>query len=436
MKKNARKWAVLLILTLIFSFEGMAVFAENEEQGADVVSDTDLEFVQDEAKAAEAGDAEAAMYTVTWKNYDGTVLDTTQVAEGETPSYSGTPTRDADDTYTYTFSGWLPTPAPATKDTVYTAQYSSVKTPPAKPVLKVYAGQNSLTAYWDADPKADHYIVWLRTGNGAWRVLSSNVKNTNLRWMPYSEGNKWQQKVSYTATGLDEYTGYTFSVEAVSGDGIKSESKWVTRMPIRPINYVLTMKKKVSLSSHGGPARTITLQKGEVVKAYGFHSGKYVFKRNGSIFYVAKSRGKKIYANYASSWNYSRQDAENYVNTANIGSSSKSTLIWVSTYCQHVYYFSGYKGNWRCIKDWECSTGKAQSPSPTGMYGNKEIGKKIKKRHGIQWWSTYSSMNAFHGKLRSWKLGAPRSGGCIRNEVANALYIYNNAPKYTKVLIN
>ena len=49
-------------------------------------------------------------FTVTWTNYDGTVLKTdTDVLEGSTPSFNGEdPTRENDDTYSYTFTGWTP----------------------------------------------------------------------------------------------------------------------------------------------------------------------------------------------------------------------------------------------------------------------------------------------------------------------------------------
>ena len=64
-------------------------------------------------------------YNVIWKNYDGTVLNTSVVHYGVTPSYSGvTPIKPDNDSLTYTFSGWAPDIVPVTSDAVYVALYS------------------------------------------------------------------------------------------------------------------------------------------------------------------------------------------------------------------------------------------------------------------------------------------------------------------------
>ena len=63
--------------------------------------------------------------TVTWENYDGTVLDTDELSFGSTPEYAGgTPTRADDDLYTYTFMGWTPDILAVTSDVTYTATYA------------------------------------------------------------------------------------------------------------------------------------------------------------------------------------------------------------------------------------------------------------------------------------------------------------------------
>ena len=66
-------------------------------------------------------------YTVTWKNWNGKVLQTNKVEYGTTPIYTGaTPTRPDDGNNRYTFSGWDKEITSVTGDVTYTAQYTVV----------------------------------------------------------------------------------------------------------------------------------------------------------------------------------------------------------------------------------------------------------------------------------------------------------------------
>lgn len=59
-------------------------------------------------------------YTIRFLDWDGTVLQTVQVEQGSTPTYTGsTPYRSG-----YTFDGWSPSLSAATKNQDYTATYS------------------------------------------------------------------------------------------------------------------------------------------------------------------------------------------------------------------------------------------------------------------------------------------------------------------------
>ena len=71
-------------------------------------------------------DAVVNEYTVTWKNGD-TVLQSTKVAYGEKPTYTGdTPTKSATAQYTYVFKGWSPAVSNVTGDATYTAVFDEI----------------------------------------------------------------------------------------------------------------------------------------------------------------------------------------------------------------------------------------------------------------------------------------------------------------------
>ncbi len=101
-----------------YDFVGWFDANGNQVKSTDTVKVTDTLYLTSKWKIQE--------YTVTWKNYDGTVLETdTKVAYGATPEYNGaTPSKTGNAQYTYTFTGWSPSLSPVTGDVTYTAQFS------------------------------------------------------------------------------------------------------------------------------------------------------------------------------------------------------------------------------------------------------------------------------------------------------------------------
>ena len=68
-----------------------------------------------------------ATFTITFLNYDGSELQSSEVEAGTMPQYNGTePTKPADAQYTYTFAGWDKEVVAVTGDATYTALFVSV----------------------------------------------------------------------------------------------------------------------------------------------------------------------------------------------------------------------------------------------------------------------------------------------------------------------
>ena len=88
-------------------------------------------------------------YTITWANWDGTVLETDVVEKGTTPSYDGeTPERHNDNPEKYyAFSGWNPTVTAANEDITYTAQFEQCDKDPVSYVNAKGEAQPQITSY-------------------------------------------------------------------------------------------------------------------------------------------------------------------------------------------------------------------------------------------------------------------------------------------------
>lgn len=127
-------------------------------------------------------------YTVTWADWDGTVLETDEnIAYGTEPEYNGeTPVREGDAQYSYTFSGWSPSPDTVTGDIIYTAVYTQTL--------------NEYTITWI---NGDTILKEESVAYGETPVYSGET--------PVKEGDA---QYSYT------FTGWTPEITSVTGDAV------------------------------------------------------------------------------------------------------------------------------------------------------------------------------------------------------------------------
>ena len=437
MKK--RTISILLALVMVLSEASMCVFALDAEPQQDI-NETDLELMEEEPEvipeesvSSEAKAATSIKFEATASETSATITWDAEAAAGCTIVVKNGSTefeaKGEDGTVTVT---GLKAGTAYTFDVVVTdadenvTNYSvetktTVAVPSTPSGLVAYSAYNSVALEWNYDAKAAKYNVYM-DGNIRTTVSSGS--------RAYDNSNK----VAAVVGGIGDDKSHRFSVEAVASDG-KTKSAMSATVPktrVKQMYIRITMKRKKTLTSHDKYKTKRTFKKGTTVTAFGFGGGKYRFYDNGRLYYVSylSTKGAKAIYNSKINNNWSKKEAEYFINTANVASRT-GWLIWVSQYDQHVYVFRGSRGNWRVYDNWEVSTGAAKTPSPTGF--GKNIFKKVKNRHGLGPWSRFQSWTSFHGKKKSWKLGTPQSHACIRCPSDKAMWIYKSIPLKTSV---
>ena len=94
---------------------------------ATVLANSDLPYVTENTTFTAHFYEKYYEYNITFKNSDGTILESKNWIAGTTPSYEGTPTKNATVDYTYEFNGsWSPAITTVTGSATYTAQYTAI----------------------------------------------------------------------------------------------------------------------------------------------------------------------------------------------------------------------------------------------------------------------------------------------------------------------
>lgn len=282
--------------------------------------------------------------------------------------------------------------------------------------VRTLSGYGSVKLTWDAVPNAQYYIIQ--------RSVAGKMEFTRI-------ATTKEHFIVTPVPGI--YTTYAYRIIAARMDNnreILSPPAKVRESAISKMRIYITFKKTKKYDD-------VTIRKGTRVGADAYGGGYYVFNYQGKRHGIPRIAVTKQNAVYDRNNNYSKAEAAFFINDyarINNINTDKKYLIWVSSYTQRAYAFERKDGHWSAIRDWDCSMGKAATPTSTG---HKTIKKKVPTHHGIRFWNCFSGWNALHGVSGNMKsqLGRTASHGCVRNSVTNAGWIYANCKKGTRIII-
>lgn len=334
---------------------------------------------------------------------------------------------------------------------------------------KTYEGKKSSTV--KATPQVK------KPGKVTLRVQSCGNQQVKLKWSKVSGSKGYEifqyntstkrfesigkvksSSTSVTVKKLTNGTSYQFKARAYrTVGGITRYGDFSSTVKVKPIavtsevksmptmTYKAKLKKTINASYTDGSGK-VTIKKGTTVT---------VLDR-GSTCKAQLSNGKKVNISinhlnfrsciYNNKYKITTSMAEDWVNYKGYHSNT-NYLIWISTYKQHMYIFKGEQCNWKLIKTFKCSTGRASTP--TAKSSSFRIWKKsyffpFDDYSYANYASYFWGGNAIHSWVKLYAngsnyadgtLGNPASHGCVRLNDSNVKYVYKQIPIGTTVAI-
>ncbi len=121
--------------------------------------------------------------------------------------------------------------------------------------------------------------------------------------------------------------------------------------------------------------------------------------------------------------------------------------LWVKVSIPEQMVFV-YDANNKVVQNYICSTGKDGDDTPVGTFTVGDRGQSFyseQYQEGAYYWTRFKGAFLFHSvpfdehqkfePEEAAKLGTKASHGCVRLELENAKWIYDNLPKGTKVVV-
>lgn len=136
----------------------------------------------------------------------------------------------------------------------------------------------------------------------------------------------------------------------------------------------------------------------------------------------------------------------NNVNTLSI-SSKTNYFVYLNLDEQKTYVYNGSTNNWDLVKEFPCSTGLPGKETPKGIFAVTNRGEWFfsdEFDQGGKYWVQFMGDYLFHSipfdetqsVILDDTLGTPSSHGCIRLNVEDAKWLYDNIANDTKIIIN
>ncbi|MGN0436183.1 MAG: L,D-transpeptidase family protein [Wujia sp.] len=111
-------------------------------------------------------------------------------------------------------------------------------------------------------------------------------------------------------------------------------------------------------------------------------------------------------------------------------------MILTDTEKFRVFVFTGKAGNWSPVQEFVCAPGLPETPSRKGKFKVGLKGYSFGKGFTCYYYTQYSGDYLFHSityyqgtmRIQDPTMGAPASHGCIRMDINDAKWIYENVP--------
>ena len=169
----------------------------------------------------------------------------------------------------------------------------------------------------------------------------------------------------------------------------------------------------------------------------------FVRMPDGTEGYVHYSDIRISTDNYYASATISSGMEACFVNYINDYTSKTDYLIWINRKTLNVSIFEGSRRCWVPIKTFPCALGKNTSPTREGV---RSVSKKVERCETPEYWyhhltyfggdfAMHSRLYKYDGTYYDSSMSTVASAGCVRLHDENAIWIYDNIPLHSAVVI-